>query len=301
MKNGELGKRSNSAILHFTFFIFNLLLGSAAFGYTSADYVQDGLIGHWDGIENAGVGIHSSTTNIWKDLVGDCDLTLTANGSWSGAGNALTVSGQSAAAATASPTYKTIEIVYRMTTAGGRILFSRGGDTKRIVCFDASGTKGYFDGRSPKAATKCVAWTFDASARRSMTGIYDDSDTVTSVYGDGELRDDGTNANNWNAGTVMSIGDRYANSYPWYGEVYAIRLYSTVLTAEQIAANHAIDEARFGSCIISGDPEASAATSSSVLASAALSGGLECGFKTAVASAASALSSRSSGAMITVY
>ena len=78
-----------------------------------------------------------------------------------------------------------------------------------------------------------------------MTGIYDDSATVTNVYGNGEIRDDGTNANNWNAGTVMSIGDRYANSYPWYGEVYAIRLYDRALTAEEVAQNCAIDQVRF--------------------------------------------------------
>lgn len=244
-------------------FSFSILLCGAAFAYTSADYVRDGLIAQWDGIENAGVGIHSSTTNIWKDLVGNRDFTLTANGSWSGAGNALKVSGHSAAATSAGPAYKTIEIVYRMTDSGGRILFSCGGDDTRVVIFDGSGAKGYFDGRSPKTATKCVAWTYNSSVRRSMTGVYGDDGKVAAVYGDGEARNDGTNANNWNPGTVMSIGDRYASSYPWYGEVYAIRLYSTALTAEQIATNHAIDEARFSSCILIGDPEGASVAGSS--------------------------------------
>lgn len=278
--------------------VFGFLLCNAVFGYTSADYVQDGLIGHWDAIDNVGVGIHSNTTNIWKDLVGNRDFALTANGSWSGAGNALKVSGHSAAATSAGPAYKTIEIVYRMTDSGGRILFSCGGDDTRVVIFDGSGAKGYFDGRSPKIATKCVAWTYNSSVRRSMTGVYGDDGKVAAVYGDGEARNDGTNANNWNPGTVMSIGDRYASSYPWYGEVYAIRLYSTALTPEQIAANHAIDEARFGSCIISGDPEAAAAASSSVLASAVSGSMIECGFKTALTSAASSLSSCSPGMCI---
>ena len=222
-------------------FVYAFLFCASAFGYTSADYVQEGLIGHWDGIENVGVGIHSNTTNIWKDLVGNRDFTLTANGSWSASGKSLSVKGLSATAASAGPAYKTIEVVYRMTKSG-RILFSCGGDKSRVVIFDGDGTKGYFDG---SATTKYVAWTLDPVVRRSMTCVYGDDGKVADVYGDGELQNDGTHANTWNAGSVMSIGDRYESSYPWYGEVFAIRLYSTALTAEQIAANQAIDQARF--------------------------------------------------------
>ena len=236
-----MGRRSKSAILCSAFSVFNFLLCGVAFGYTSADYVQDGLIGHWDAIDNVGVGIHSNTTNIWKDLVGNRDFTLTANGSWSASGKSLAVNGLSATAASAGPAYKTIEIVYRMSKSG-RILFSCGGDKSRVVIFDGDGTKGYFDG---SATTKCVEWTFDPVVRRSMTAVYGEDGKVSSVYGNGSIRNDGTLNNNWNAGTVMSIGDRWASSYPWYGEVYAIRLYSTALTPEQISANHAIDEARF--------------------------------------------------------
>ena len=36
--------------------------------YTAADYVQDGLIAQWDGIENAGYGMYDDTTGIWIDL-----------------------------------------------------------------------------------------------------------------------------------------------------------------------------------------------------------------------------------------
>lgn len=250
-------------------FSFSILLCGAAFAYTSADYVRDGLIAQWDGIENAGVGIHSSTTNIWKDLVGNRDFTLTANGSWSGAGNSLVVSGYSAAASSAGPAYKTIEIVYKMTTATGRILFSCGNDGSRVVIFDDlsnPGTKGYFDGRkTPKTTTKYVSWVFDATATRSMTGVYGDDGEVAAVYGNGSVRADGTLANDWSAGTVMSIGHRSdaSDAYRWYGEVYAIRLYSTALTAEQIATNHAIDEARFSSCILIGDPEGASVAGSS--------------------------------------
>ena len=45
---------------------------------TSQSYSQNGLIGQWDGIENAGVGQHDATASTWKDLTGTTgDFTLT--------------------------------------------------------------------------------------------------------------------------------------------------------------------------------------------------------------------------------
>ena len=35
---------------------------------TAADYIQNGLIAHFDGIENVGFGLHSDTSLIWKNL-----------------------------------------------------------------------------------------------------------------------------------------------------------------------------------------------------------------------------------------
>ena len=35
---------------------------------TARDYVQDGLIAMWDGIENAGWGQHEDSPIVWKDL-----------------------------------------------------------------------------------------------------------------------------------------------------------------------------------------------------------------------------------------
>lgn len=48
---------------------------------TAADYVQDGLIAMWDGIENAGWGIHDQNATFWKDLIGNVDLPI-GNAIW---------------------------------------------------------------------------------------------------------------------------------------------------------------------------------------------------------------------------
>ena len=43
---------------------------------TARDYVQDGLIAMWDGIENAGWGAHNPNATVWKDLIGSDDLIM---------------------------------------------------------------------------------------------------------------------------------------------------------------------------------------------------------------------------------
>lgn len=53
--------------------------GSAYIGdaeVTAADYIQDGLIACWDGIENMGYGEHDPTATKWIDLVGEYNLDL---------------------------------------------------------------------------------------------------------------------------------------------------------------------------------------------------------------------------------
>ena len=211
--------------------------------YTSASYVQSGLIAQWDGIDNAGTGMHDPTTNIWKDLKGSLDMTLTAKGSWTG-GNALYVAGGGAGAqgASATPAYKTIEIVYKMTEAGGRILFNSGINT-RFVVFDGDGTKLYFDGSTDTKRINCL---YDADTVRFAASTYDGS-TVSNIYFNGEVQNVVDHKNTWGTGDgKVAVGDRtLSKSYPWMGEVYAIRLYDRVLTDEEIAENCAIDKARF--------------------------------------------------------
>ena len=44
---------------------------------SAKSYVQDGLIAMWDGIENAGWGVHDPNATVWKDLSGNgYDLTM---------------------------------------------------------------------------------------------------------------------------------------------------------------------------------------------------------------------------------
>ena len=115
-----------------------MFIAGTACAATSASYVQRGLIAQWDGIDNAGTGVHDPNATVWKDLKGNLDMTLTSKGRWMPRGNSLFVSGLGAQGTSAAPAYKTIEVVYRMAKNGGRLLFVSG-LASRIVAFDQIG------------------------------------------------------------------------------------------------------------------------------------------------------------------
>ena len=228
-------------------------LGAFAAGasYTSASYVQqEHMIAQWDGIDNAGTGTHDPNATVWKDLKGSLDMTLTAKGRWNILGNALHVGGMGAQGASAAPAYKTIEIVFKMKRDGGRIMFASGLQSRIVAVDPASGSPKaiYFNGKGSSGGNdKYFRWSLDTEALCTATATYT-GDNVADVYCDGAVRNDGNNANNWGIGDAkVAVGGRMSSetTYAWTGEIYAIRLYDAVLTAEEIAANAAIDRARF--------------------------------------------------------
>ena len=84
----------------------------------------------------------------------------------------------------------------------------------------------------------------------------------------------------------VAVGARNGttDTYTWTGEVFAIRLYSTALTKEQIAANLAVDAARFGvyeyKYIVSGDPVSAATAKSCAGAETTPSAAVEARYRT---------------------
>lgn len=222
---------------------------------SSADYVQDGLVAQWDGLDNVDTGTHDPTATVWKNLAGTgstYDLTLTNNASWNAEGRALVADGLSAFAPVNAPEYKTIEVVCKRTSTEGRILFNSGYKT-RFVLFDKTSTmRTYFTGNATSTSntTLQMLQPFCASEINFFAARYDDDGNVESVFKDANQREQGTYWNEWNPGKGITIGARIAvknsaTEYPWYGEVYAIRLYNRRLTKAELARNHRIDCKRF--------------------------------------------------------
>jgi hypothetical protein len=81
---------------------------------------------------------------------------------------------------------------------------------------------------------------------RTWAATYDGANV--SPYIDGEAAIGTTTTNNWSyrTGSFGLSGSSNYSSYNFVGNYYCIRLYNRALTAAEVAANYAIDAARFG-------------------------------------------------------
>ncbi|MBO7722150.1 MAG: hypothetical protein J6T01_07070, partial [Kiritimatiellae bacterium] len=58
--------------------ILGIVGGSALGAMDSGSYVQNGLVAQWDGIDNAGTGVHDPDATTWVELKGNLQTTATA-------------------------------------------------------------------------------------------------------------------------------------------------------------------------------------------------------------------------------
>jgi hypothetical protein len=155
--------------------------------YAFGAYVTDGLVLHYDAIDNAGVGVHSDSPTVWKDLSGNGhDLTLPTSGLTVGADemtfdNAVgEVSDVECLAEDSDTTDFTLEVVFaasgsfdgalnsaRSVAANPRIsLYLRSvGSTGLVGGYYYNGGKRYFAG----VPTRCCEWNNTQFIRRFHT------------------------------------------------------------------------------------------------------------------------------------
>lgn len=222
----------------------NAFLMSGAKTPTARDYVQDGLVAMWDGIENAGWGQHDSSATVWRDIVGGNDFGNFASGCYLGAKSFHVPAVQNAAIAQRvyqTADISTIECVTSLAGINGLILvgFANGrGGISRWVGFRANSTYnfGHIQGSAAIGVPQNTT---------SYSGVYL-SGSSWDMYRNGvptTLISDGMS---WGSVTVSAatINPR-ASSYS-ASDICCIRLYSRALTAAEVAANYAVDAARFG-------------------------------------------------------
>lgn len=206
-------------------------------GCTAKDYVQDGLIAMWDGIENAGWGVHDQNATVWKDLIGSKNMTL-ANGA--------TFDANSMKAGKESICYANYEGVLFGSTATLELIFS-GIDcsnyetilTRSDDYFSVYNNGNAWTVKGPSVRPKLstayykplvVSWDSSGSKIQYLDGS--EVGSSTSLY-------DGGRTAKWSICGQDSI-------HKFVGNVYCVRIHDRVLTAAELAANYAIDKARFG-------------------------------------------------------
>ena len=208
---------------------------------TSRSYIQSGLTVQWDGIDNAGRGVHDSTTNIWKNLAADGshDLTL-ASGKWTD--NALHCVGDHYAAYEDDSTIgvSTLEVTFKnRAPGGGAILFFNGDNSsnKRYCAIWDT----YTQWRNDYGATN-LGWSDTDFTGLSWT------ESPEAACANGAALNYGSIVDWWSfdddANRVI-VGGRTYYTYPFTGDIYAIRIYENGLTAHEVAYNAKVDDARY--------------------------------------------------------
>jgi len=219
-------------------------------------YVSDGLILHYDGINNTGVG-HSNTTTTWKDLSGNGnDGTLfhtNPTGSWTN--NGLIFDGSAnnwVRSVQLNPEQITIEVVYEVSQLKGKeqeivCNFESGGVGININTANQIQGEGYISGYRYVSS---VVPTLNSIRQTTLTydnatlKLYNQSLLAQSLNVAGSI---GEAANN----TVFALGGNPTGlnvdtQYMFSGKIYNVRIYNRALTDEEITKNYFIDKQRFG-------------------------------------------------------
>ena len=200
---------------------------------TAKSYVQDGLIAMWDGIENAGWGVHDAAATTWKNLISNNDLGPT-QGMWSDDG--LICTGGMILLVRIEDSVSTLEIVCstsRVNTA--QLVFNArrnpSGNFDAGFSFRGNNTVNFYDGgpcflASNPTGINSYAYVWTGSV------LYENGAVKTSLGSGATFRT-----------SYNGISTR--SEYPYHGKICRIGCYSRALTAEEIAANYAIDKERF--------------------------------------------------------
>lgn len=229
------------------------------------DYVQDGLIAMWDGIENAGYGVHDASATVWKDVSGNGhDIDMTSNsgsGSCSWGTNFLDVNGDviilnnpihmadkpnfPRSPIIDNHTFECVMSVEKMATSGTMRVGTVG------ICFDSYDGKLY-----PWVMNVARSYYWDITCVRKFTKI-----SLNTIYSFSvqQGNPDYTFSKNGYFESLSEGGYTLASKNPYdfslfggYGsangkwKILCARLYGKTLTAEEVAANYVIDAARFG-------------------------------------------------------
>ena len=231
---------------------------SAALAGSASLYVQDGLIACWDGIENAGAGVHDSSATVWKDLVAGREFALTGvtvnDDRMTFAGSATSFGNLSAADTTSTFVVAkngTMEIVYASPTiVSGQnyqiLLQSTASAGLAFGLYTSSSIIAY----TTSTTTGKPVLSFTSGTATNSVSVRYSSCVPASAIANGETQSLLSSNNYWGSPdasgtTFIGVRASKANNTHFPGSIYCIRLYSRQLTDAEIAANHAIDVKRF--------------------------------------------------------
>ena len=211
-------------------------------------YVTGGLVAMWDGEWNAAGGKHNDTATAIKDLVGSCDLSI-VDTTTIGVNYFLPASIQNVVNLLSSvPLPTTIRAIEMTVTDASGGINNFGimtiAQSYRGVCkfsqWIGCGSRGNYLMRQQSVNSGIVVWSINYNNDNNNTDVSfcknGEAVSGASINWSNVAMNDGTDGDK-----LVRVRAPYADC-----RIYSIRLYSRALTAAEIAANYAIDKARFG-------------------------------------------------------
>ena len=237
-----------------------MVAGVAAYGDSlpsTSLYVQNGLIGHLDAIENGGVGVHNNSPSEWTDLTGNQTFTL-VNGSafsadaWVGNSNRyITATSPKALAALQNKAFKPQSNAFEYWTYFGHENGNNRNLTMEIRHVNSKNplvsglqyrAKAYYDFVKIPETTGLTAW----GKRQHLTVVCDG--TTATLYCDG-VNVLHTITCDYLSPTLatLSFGASVGGVSPLKSgaEICAVRMTERVLTPAEILRNDFLDRVRF--------------------------------------------------------
>ena len=216
-------------------------------GPTAKDYVQDGLIAMWDGIENAGWGIHSSDM-ILNDLLGGgahIDFVNTSRGDCS-----ILFDGRDEQAGMLNE-YQyinsqvlTIEFCVSLDSTKNQcfIQLSGSGNRYTLVAGVYNKSRELFTGPNFSPIYNISELKIGTVSIQYIVGSFQSTKAYNNGVELSHIRDEGFSTGS----NLHYVGNRQNNtSFAMSGEFFSMRWYSRYLTDAEISNNYAIDKARF--------------------------------------------------------
>lgn len=219
---------------------------------TASDYIQDGLVAMWDGIENAGWGEHDPNATSWKDLTGNhSNITIGSDATKAYFTDSSLFRTTSAAQLNTTLPFvqvgHTTEILIRATQFG--TYFSTSVNPRFSIDWGGNGNYPRIYLTNPSGKTNSNQLYWDANGR-SAAGIWSIIIKITSSTGVT------VSENVCGRSYSRTIGTSYYNSpklafgatstRDCFGHIYCIRDYDRILSDDEIAYNYSIDKTRFG-------------------------------------------------------
>ena len=231
---------------------------------TAMDYVQDGLVAHWDGIENVGYGIHDDNATVWTDLTGNgWDVTLKSgainNGRFIWKPDGLWHCGDNF---DIRPSFSMSDVLGEE----GCVPFSvsilvkvdRYNNMKRYVPFGLSSGSFGFYWRNLNTFYAYLPWSigvglmnFDDILATDMEFTIVTDGTYISLYHDGlhfktAKCGDYTSENKEKLVFFYSSGQNPTYDDSWICTLKKAQVYDRALTADEVRYNYLVDVKRFG-------------------------------------------------------